>query len=109
MHLTVRTKNLRDGLNQLTGQFWNIAEEKFTANDKKSRRKYQQALMKSLHKELQTPQIKQALLLLPSRTRKLFIRAAEARVRKLDFATEAKGFFERVWRASKGSYQGFGY
>ena len=64
VHLTVRTKNLREGFTQLGRQFWEITEEKLTATDKKTRQQHRRLLTKQLRKQLQDPRLKQLLSLI---------------------------------------------
>jgi hypothetical protein len=93
VHLAVRTKNLRDGVAQLERDVFDVAEEKLIAPDKNLRRRLRRAARKAFHDEMQKPELKTALSLLPPKQRRAAMAVAKAKVAKLNVPLEAASFF----------------
>jgi Protein of unknown function (DUF4238) len=106
VHLTVRTKNLREGFTQLGRQFWELTEEKLTATDKKTKLAHRRLLTKTLYKQLGEPPLRQVLSSMPPWRRKMFLNSLKTQVAKLDLSSEMKDLFSQFRESVQESTTG---
>lgn len=96
VHLMIRTKNLRDGFDQLGRQFWDATEQKLTATDKRTRREHRNAVTKEARKVLQQPALRQVLSSMPAWRRRMFLNLFRQSMATVDLSATFKELFSKA-------------